>query len=339
MVEDCIIVEEIAKLKNDKPASNLADACTMTVSSPNKENQDTETNTAKKIEPYLNLLIHASNCVDSKCTMEKCAKFKGVFQHYKQCKKPSSNPCNCCRQLLALVIFHAKKCEDSCCSVLECLFVKTRLNSNRETKKLKDFITENYKYFKVYSKFSDNNSTHTDPGFNRKRKRGQSNIGLNEICLNASDEDDLNSNLDVFYDKLNKIIEKQKHDSTNRNKKFTNMILCDQRNELVNYIFKQTVNSLCGKKEIYKDKNFLNFALFLIRQEIEINNSLNSQEDYFYLLADLAFRSKLQIEKYAEKKETRETATQTLNETESDLNSAELEPNENEQIKKMKLEE
>jgi hypothetical protein len=261
-----------------------------------RTNQETSPNT---VEKYLNAYIHALSCVDSKCVYEKCIQFKRAIQHSKTCLKYQQ--CKFCYQLIALSCYHSKQCNDKSCSVPFCISIKIKLNSIIEMKNIKKFIIENSSYSKMFMQHSVDAHTQTDNLLKRKRSNDHLTSLKSLSEDNASQEEEKEPA--EFITKLKAIKDKQQTPNQKPNK-MLNKILPNQRKDLVNFVFEISVNKSLAQNNLsvnnidFKNKNLARYAYYLIRKEQEINDSLRDADDYFYLLAELAFKAKLEMEKF-----------------------------------------
>jgi len=72
-------------------------------------------------------LVHACQCRDANCNLQKCLKMKRVVAHTKQCKKKTNGGCPICKQLIALCCHHAMICQEAKCPIPFCLNIKQKL--------------------------------------------------------------------------------------------------------------------------------------------------------------------------------------------------------------------
>jgi hypothetical protein len=280
-------------------------------------NQETS---EKTVEKYLTSYIHALSCVDTKCTHEKCLQFKRAIQHSKTCLKYQQ--CKFCYQLIALSCYHSKQCNDKNCSVPFCISIKIKLNSILEMKKIKKFLIENSNYSKMYAQQLVEAQTQTDGLLKRKHSHDQLFSLTSSSSTTNTDNTSTNSEPELadFIAKLNAI--KEKHQtSIQRPNKMLNKILPNQRKDLVNFVFELTLNKslaqrkLCENNIDFKNKHLARYAFYLIMREQAINDGLRDAEDYFYLLAELAFKAKFEMEKFLTVKRENAQVQCDLNET------------------------
>lgn len=304
-------------------------------------NQETS---EKTVEKYLTSYIHALSCVDTKCTHDKCLQFKRAIQHSKTCLKYQQ--CKFCYQLIALSCYHSKQCNDKNCSVPFCISIKIKLNSILEMKKIKKFLIEKSNYSKMYSQQLAEAQTQTDGLLKRKRSSDQLFSIASSSSSSTTDTDNTPTNVNQddneladFIAKLNAIKEKHKT-STQRPNKMLNKILPNQRKDLVNFVFELTLNkslaqrNLCENNIDFKNKHLARYAFYLIMREQAINDGLRDAEDYFYLLAELAFKAKFEMEKFLITKRDDAQVQCDLNETIESTGDCD----ESFSIKKVKLE-
>lgn len=83
------------------------------------------------IDVYVKTFIHAVYCRNANCNFLKCAQFKRVLQHARQCQRYKTGACEYCRQLITLCYQHAKTCQDDNCQVMFCSMIKTKLKQQR----------------------------------------------------------------------------------------------------------------------------------------------------------------------------------------------------------------
>ncbi|KAK9866771.1 hypothetical protein WJX84_010523 [Apatococcus fuscideae] len=65
----------------------------------------------------MNLLVHASSCMQEACLSSNCAKVKKLFQHAVSCPAKVTGGCQLCKRMWALLQLHAKQCT---CSIGAC---------------------------------------------------------------------------------------------------------------------------------------------------------------------------------------------------------------------------
>lgn len=292
----------------------------------NISNSGEDKTNENRIDNYLNSYIHALTCADTKCEHEKCVQFKRAIQHSKQCQKYQK--CNFCYQLIALSCYHSKQCSDKNCLVPFCISIKMKLSSIIEMKRIKKFLVENSDFSKIYAQ----------PEISLKRKRScddLASIDFDNGQTSINEEQDKKHA--EFLAKIKAIKEKQKASTPQRTKKLLNKVLPNQRKELVNFLFELSLNTNLSIDELkcnnniidFKSMNLARYALYLIRKEQEINDNLerdDSSDDYLYLLSELAFKAKFQIEKFsASKKLNSESQCDILNEEEVTTKKIKLE--------------
>jgi ribosomal protein L22 len=282
-----------------------------------RSGEDIQTN-ENRIDSYLSSYIHALTCIETKCEHEKCVQFKRAIQHSKQCQKYQK--CNFCYQLIALSCYHSKQCNDKNCLVPFCISIKMKLNSIIEMKRIKKFLVENSDFSKMYGR-----PELSDAAISCKRKRTCDDLASTNIDKALNFENEQHKKHAEFLAKIKAI--KEKASTPQRTNKLLNKVLPNQRKELINFLFELTLQTnlpidqdKCHKNIDFKNVNLARYALYLIRKEEEINDNLekeDSSDDYLYLLAELAFKAKFEMEKFlANEKVNSESQCDILNEEE-----------------------
>ena len=249
-----------------------------------------------KIDGYLCAYIHALTCTDAKCARDKCGQFKRAIQHSKQCQKYQK--CKFCYQLIALSCYHSKQCSDKNCLVPFCISIKMKLNSIVEMKKVKKFLAENADaYAKIYAEPRVSSHTQTSR-LEMRRKRSHDELSECEEEGTSESQEILDENAQKaeFIARLASIQETHRTSPPlpKTPSRLHNKILPNQRKDLVNFVFELSL----AKQADLKSAHFARFALFLIRKEQEIHESLRDFDEYLYLLGDLAFRAKFEVDKW-----------------------------------------
>ena len=96
----------------------------------NVEEVERANKTQEKRNDFLNVLDHASYCLDNDCIFPLCCRVrKTIFRHENNCKEINCIKCRKCKKLRK---YHALKCVRKSCKVLYCEEFK------KEFRKLED---------------------------------------------------------------------------------------------------------------------------------------------------------------------------------------------------------
>ena len=80
-----------------------------------------------QIQLHLELLVHASGCVNQACPSANCSKMKALLKHGATCTMRATGGCHKCRRCWALLQIHARQCRQTegapagrCCRYRAC---------------------------------------------------------------------------------------------------------------------------------------------------------------------------------------------------------------------------
>jgi hypothetical protein len=87
----------------------------------------------RSIALHMQLLVHASKCINAECPSGNCKKMKSLLKHGKTCEKKSKGGCTVCRRIWALLQIHARGCRapQGTCTVPRCKELKEYLRQQR----------------------------------------------------------------------------------------------------------------------------------------------------------------------------------------------------------------
>jgi hypothetical protein len=82
---------------------------------------------ARSIQLHMQLLVHASGCVNQACPSANCSKMKALLKHGATCTMRATGGCHICRRIWALLQIHARQCRQTTCPVPRCRDLKEHL--------------------------------------------------------------------------------------------------------------------------------------------------------------------------------------------------------------------
>ncbi|KAH7281754.1 hypothetical protein KP509_36G061900 [Ceratopteris richardii] len=80
-----------------------------------------------QLRMMLDVLVHASKCVDPSCQYPKCRNMKELFRHGNSCTKRANGGCSNCKRMWFLLTTHARTCKESVCTVPRCIDIRKHL--------------------------------------------------------------------------------------------------------------------------------------------------------------------------------------------------------------------
>ncbi|KAG5175261.1 histone acetylation protein-domain-containing protein [Tribonema minus] len=88
---------------------------------------------------HMQLLAHASACVDPGCPSTNCARMKGYISHVQTCSaRAQGSQCAFCKRVFTLLAAHARQCKADDCKVPQCMALRQRMRAVLEQQQQMD---------------------------------------------------------------------------------------------------------------------------------------------------------------------------------------------------------
>jgi hypothetical protein len=268
-------------------------------------------NIRQKIQTYLNLLIHAIDCIDADCSIDGCSKFKALIKHSKSnicnnsennnstntqntfdTSNTNKNGCKFCRQYLALCIYHARICTLSSCNIPFCASIKQKL----QIMNMIDIVKKNLELLKykaccdfqvqVNEDFESPNGhiIHADHTIQTNNSNQIEDVPISSLSHPIEIlDDELNDKKAQFINKLNQI-KSNVQNRSNENEYKVN----ESNNQFLNQLNKQL-----SKQEARKQ--LIKFLFDLVKTETQPENKQIYKDLKYATLARLIIKSEIEI--------------------------------------------
>ncbi|KAG5186120.1 histone acetylation protein-domain-containing protein [Tribonema minus] len=93
----------------------------------------------RSIMLHMQLLTHASTCVDAACPSTNCSRMKALLAHGQSCPaRAQGAQCDVCKRVFALLSIHARQCKKDGCSVPQCNQMRQRMRAMVEQQQQMD---------------------------------------------------------------------------------------------------------------------------------------------------------------------------------------------------------
>ena len=79
---------------------------------------------ARSIRLHMELLVHASGCINTACPSANCYRMKTMLRHGARCALRAAGGCQVCRRTWAFLQIHARQCTQTACLVPRCKDLK-----------------------------------------------------------------------------------------------------------------------------------------------------------------------------------------------------------------------
>ena len=87
---------------------------------------------------HIQLIEHASGCVNKACSSSNCAKMKDYLRHASVCKKKVQGGCKICKRIWTLLRIHAQKCKKPKCPIPQCIAIREKMRQLQKQQQAMD---------------------------------------------------------------------------------------------------------------------------------------------------------------------------------------------------------